>query len=195
MDELERSGLNTMAQRREHRIREGAFIPRAGVAATVDEEHRRLGCAAALRALDILAHASLRPLSVRVIRGGVLRNAFAPRNLLDMRGSHGRPPLHERLVDLPKRAGGRGHALGDFRCAEGILLPLDGQVPEDVPHPVTETVSQPFDHGMDRAASEVRVAAVLNESQFRFGISQNMIALNVDRRIKFGWACLWHHTF
>jgi hypothetical protein len=32
------------------------------------------------------------------------------------------------------------------------------------------------------------VIAVFNQGHFGFGISQNMIAPDVDRRIKFGWA-------
>jgi hypothetical protein len=37
--------------------------------------------------------------------------------------------------------------------------------------------------------------AVFNQGQFGFGISQNMIAPDVERRIQFGWAGVCHQDF
>ena len=67
-NELERGGLDAMAERAEHRVGQRAFIPGARIAAAVDEESRRHPRAAALRALDVLAHPRLRRRECGLVR-------------------------------------------------------------------------------------------------------------------------------
>jgi hypothetical protein len=66
----------------------------------------------------------------------------------------------------------------------GILFSVDRKMSKYEPHPVAETVSQFLNHRMNRAATEVRIAAVLDERQFRIKRSQNVVAGRVDRRNK-----------
>src|SRR5690606_32509663 len=67
----QRGDSHLVAERAEHRVRERAFVPRAVVAAAVDEERRREVHAARLCALDVAGDACLRGVTVGGSRVGI----------------------------------------------------------------------------------------------------------------------------
>ena len=178
-NELERGGLDAMAERAEHRVGQRAFIPGARIAAAVDEESRRHPHAAAPRALDVLAHPRLRRRECGLVRRVARRQVEVPRDLPEVAFRERRPPLHQRLVNLPEPSGRFGRVLRQLGGAGRVLAAGDGQVPKHVPHPLAEPAPQPLDDLVNRVTVRARIAAVLDQRHLRIGRPQNVVAFQV----------------
>lgn len=95
-------------------------------------------------------------------------------------------------MDWPELASRFESVLGEFRGVLGVTTAQDREVPEDVPHSLSKAVPQVSNHFMGGMAIRAGVAAVLNQRQFRLGISQDMIARGVNLIMKPRRLCLSH---
>ena len=88
--------------------------------------------------------------------------------------------------------------MGEFRQlrrAVRVVIFARRSMAKDIPHPAAEPISQirnNFVRGVTRIA---RIVAVLDQRQFRLGISEDMIALKINRRIEPGWSRVRHDGF
>ena len=83
-----------------------------------------------------------------------------------------RPPLHQRLVNLPEPSGRLGRVLRQLGGAGRVLVAGDRQVPKHVPHPLAEPAPQPLDDLVNRVTVRACIAAVLDQSHLCIGMPQ-----------------------
>ena len=66
----------------------------------------------------------------------------------------------------------------------GLVAIGEGQMPEDVPHPAPETITQLCDHLVRGVTVPAGITAVLDERHLRPGISEDVIAFGIHRRMQ-----------
>ena len=82
--------------------------------------------------------------------------------------------------------------LGQLRRALRAFVFARRSMAKDVAHPIAEAIPQIGDNFMRSVTGTARVVAILDKGQFRLRSSQNMIALDVDRRAKPGGSTVCH---
>ena len=131
-----------MAEGGQHRVGKGTLVPRTGVAAAVDEKCGRRVNAAAVCALDILAHAQLRGFSCGVMRAVAWRQFEVLRDPTEVTLRKNRTLLHECLVRPPELSGRLGSILGKFGGACSKLVAGDWPAMERVLAQMSRWVGQ-----------------------------------------------------
>ena len=168
----------------EHRIGKRACVPRAVVAAAVDEEGRRDPHAARARAALIRLHPRPRAPGGRFgCRGIVPRQAQSaldrPQVVLGQR-LRARHQLEMRLPE-PLRIVGPLDQLGG---APGEVAAADRPMAEDVAQAIAELVANLGDLLVGGPAVGTVVAAVLDQRDLGVGGTQHMVVGLVDRTIE-----------
>ena len=102
------------------------------------------------------------------------------------------PFLHESIVDRPESAGRLKGMLRKVRRALGIAIVPGGPMPKDIAHPITEPITQIGDHFMRGVTERTGVVAELHQCQFRLRISEDMIAVRINRRVELCRSCVSH---
>src|SRR5690349_10595455 len=87
-------------------------------------------------------------------------------------------------MNFPKTAVGFRRVLGQFGGAHRIFVIRDRLVTKHVSHPLAEAAPQVLNYFVHRATMRACVAAVLNQRQLGVRWSQNMVLVDVNRRIK-----------
>jgi hypothetical protein len=194
-NEIQSRSLNPVPERAEHGLGQRALVPGSLVAAVVDKEGRCYQRATALSALGILLYSQLCGSACGRTRAVARRQIEFRGNLFEIVRRECRPALHECVVHRPELASRLGSILRQFCGCLRIFAAGEGTMPEDVPHPIPEPVSEIGNHFMRGVTIRAAVAAVLDQRQFRLGISQDMIAPYVDGAIEPGWSCMCHEGF
>ena len=182
--EVERSRAHPVAEPAEHRIGEGAFVPRSVVAAAVDEKGRRDQRAARLRAALVRVHPGLRPQDSRIVwRAGVGGNPKVVRHCLQIILGQGLRARHQLDVRVPEAFGILG-ALHELGGAAGKLDADERPMPEDVAQAIAELIAHFRDPLVGRAAIGAGVAPVFDESDVCIRGAENVVELFVHRPIE-----------
>ena len=152
-----------MAERAEHRVGERALVPRAVVAAAVDEERRRELHAARARARDV--RVARAPRGARVSRAPSVSSEATPRSSADGRRSSS-VSVSERVISATcasQNCSGRRRMLDELGRAAREVAAGQRAVAEHVAQAVAELVAHLRDALVGGAAMRAGVAAVLDQ--------------------------------
>jgi hypothetical protein len=86
-------------------------------------------------------------------------------------------------MDLPELACRLGSILREFGGAPRIVALGDGAMPKDVPQSLSKSVPEVRDNFMHGVTAGAGVAAILDQGHVGLGISQDVIAADIDRTI------------
>ena len=182
--EIQRCGLDAMAERSEHRFGKRALVPRPLVAAVVDEECRRDPGAAAPRAVDVTLHFCPGVAPSLFVAAIARRQAEFRRQRVEIPRLQRRAALHQRLVRRPVFSGSLVRVLRQLGGAPRILIAGERAVAEHITHPVAEAISQIGDDFVGGKARRAVEATVFHERDGSIRIAQRVIGPAVHWRIE-----------
>jgi hypothetical protein len=87
-------------------------------------------------------------------------------------------------MNFPETSGGFCGVLGKLRGADSVLAASHGEVAKHVTHPLAESVSKLFNYVVNGVTRAAGVAAVLDKRQLGICRPQNVVVVQVNRRIK-----------
>jgi hypothetical protein len=173
-----------MTEPAEHGIGERALVPRAVVAAAVDEEGRRDHHAAGARAALVGVDPRLRPPRGPFGAFGIIvHQAEVARDRPQVVLGQGLRARHQSDVRPPEPLRVRG-ALGELGRPPRDLAAGQRPMPEHVAQPLAELVAHLGELIVGRAAVGAGVAAVLDQRHLRTGRAEDVIVGLVDRPIE-----------